>query len=393
MSGIVYMDNAATMRVQPWVLDAMQPYLCEEYGNPASKYMFSEKIADHVTDARNYIGRSIGAGWDEIYFTGSGSESDNWAIRGVADALRYKGNHIITTSIEHCAVLRSCEFLERYGFDVTYLPVDSKGLVDLNELENAIRPSTILISVMLANNEIGTIEPVAEIGRIAHEHSIYFHTDAVQAYENIPINVDDMNIDLLSASAHKMGGPKGIGFLYIREGINISGLIKGEGQEHGKRAGTLNVAGIMGFAKAVEIVDGNISERISTMQTLRNRLINRVLAEIPYSRLNGDREKRLANNASFCFAFVDSKPLLSLLDNKGICASSGAPLTYGRHDVSHVLKAIGLTEKAARSSLRLTLSAETTEEEVDYVVEALKQIVTGLRDVSPQYKAYVNKQK
>ena len=391
MSDFIYMDNAATTRVAPEVLDAMLPYLREEYGNPSSAYKFSGRIAEKVAEARNTIGKVIGAKEKEIFFTSGGSESDNWAIKGIADARRDKGNHIITTKIEHHAVLHTCEFLEKRGFEVTYLPVDEKGLVNIDELKAAIRPSTILVSVMFANNEIGTIEPVKEIGRIAHEHGVLFHTDAVQAFGHVPIDVNEMNIDLMSASAHKIRGPKGVGFLYIRSGIKLSNLIHGGAQESGRRAGTTNAAGIIGFAKAAELAARDMEDTISREKTLRDRLMHKVLSEVPYARVNGDLENRLSNNLSFCFRFVEGESLLIMLDNKGICASSGSACTSGSLDPSHVLLAIGLPHEIAHGSLRLTLSAENTEEEIDYVAETIEQVVQRLRMMSPLYEDFVKK--
>ncbi|MCR4652051.1 MAG: cysteine desulfurase NifS [Lachnospiraceae bacterium] len=392
MSKFVYMDNAATTPVRPEVLDAMLPYFTEEYGNPSSAYSFSGRIAGKVHEARESIAKAIGATGREIFFTGGGSESDNWAIKGIADALRDRGNHIITTSIEHHAVLNTCAFLEDHGFEVTYLPVDETGKVSLKDLEEAVRPTTILISVMMANNEIGTIEPVKEIGRIAHEHGIVFHTDAVQAFGHLPIDVNEMNIDLMSVSAHKLGGPKGIGFLYIRSGIKITNLIHGGAQELGRRAGTTNAAGIIGLAKATEIALLNMEANTSYEKNLRDRLITRVLAEIPHARLNGDRESRLANNVSFCFRFVEGESLLIMLDRMGICASSGSACTSGSLDPSHVLLAIGLPHEIAHGSVRLTLSEATTEEDIDHVVQCLKDTVAKLRAMSPLYEDFVRKQ-
>lgn len=391
MDKFIYMDNAATTKVAPEVLETMLPYFCEEYGNPSSAYAFSGKIAVKVGEAREVIANAIGAKKTEIYFTGGGSESDNWAIKGVADALSKKGNHIITTAIEHHAVLHTCEFLEKHGYEVTYLPVDDKGFVDPKAVEAAIKPTTILISVMFANNEIGTVEPIAEIGKIAHEHGIIFHTDAVQAFGHLPINVDEMNIDLLSASAHKINGPKGVGFLYVRTGVKISNLIHGGAQEYNKRAGTTNAAGILGFAKATELAVSEMDKVISYETSLRDRLIKKVLEEIPYSRVNGDLKKRLSNNANFCFKFVEGESLLILLDQNGICASSGSACTSGSLDPSHVLLAIGLPHEIAHGSVRLTLSKETTEEDIDYVVETLKKAVDRLRSMSPLYEDFVKK--
>ncbi len=393
MSKLIYLDNAATTKVLPEVFEAMKPYFTEDYWNSSAAYRVAGQAADKVSAARAAIAEVIGADAKEIFFTGGGSESDNWAIKGVADALRSKGNHIITSKIEHHAVLHTCEFLEKQGFEVTYLDVDENGSVSPEELEKAIRPTTVLISIMFANNEIGTIEPVEEIGRIAHEHGIYFHTDAVQAFGHEKIDVNKMNIDLLSSSAHKINGPKGIGFLYIRKGVKISNLIHGGGQESGRRAGTTNTAGIMGYAKAAQIAAEKLEERSAYERTLRDRLIERVLAEIPYTRLNGDRTKRLSNNANFCFRFIEGESLLLMLDQKGICGSSGSACTSGSLDPSHVLLAIGLPHEIAHGSLRLTLSEEATQDDIDYTVEALKQIVERLRSMSPLYEDFIKKQK
>lgn len=388
MDKMIYMDNAATTKVAPEVLDAMLPFFTEEYGNPSSAYAFSGKTAKEVSKARAVIAKAIGADEKEIFFTAGGSESDNWAVKGVADALKDKGNHIITTKIEHHAVLHSCEFLEKQGFEVTYLPVDENGLVNPEELEAAIKPTTILISVMFANNEIGTIEPIEEIGKIAKERGIYFHTDAVQAFGHLPIDVDKMNIDMLSSSAHKINGPKGIGFLYIRKGTKISNLIHGGAQERGKRAGTTNAPGIIGYAKATQLSLKKMEETIVYEKKLRDRLIDRVTAEIPYCRLNGDCQKRLSNNANFSFRFVEGESLLILLEQKGICASSGSACASGSIDPSHVLLAIGLPHEIAHGSVRLTLSEETTAEDIDYTVDSLKASVERLRNMSSLYKEF-----
>lgn len=385
----IYLDNAATTRVLPPVFEAMKPYFTEEYGNPSSTYEFSGRIADRIADATSVIAKLINADKKEIYFTSGGSESDNWALKGTAEALRSKGNHIITSKIEHHAILHTCEYLEKHGFEVTYLDVDENGSVDPDELEKSIRPETILISIMFANNEIGTIEPIARIGEIAKSHGIYFHTDAVQAFGHVPIDVDAMHIDMLSASAHKINGPKGIGLLYIRNGVKLSNLILGGAQERGRRAGTTNAPGIIGFSKAVSIASERMNERTAHETRLRDKLINRVLEEIPYSRLNGHRETRLSNNANFCFRFIEGESLLILLDKKGICASSGSACTSGSLDPSHVLLAIGLPHEIAHGSVRFTLSEDTSEEDIDYTVDSLKQIVERLRSMSPLYEDFV----
>ena len=385
----IYLDNAATTRVLPPVFEAMKPYFTEEYGNPSSTYEFSGRIADRIADATSVIAKLINADKKEIYFTSGGSESDNWALKGTAEALRSKGNHIITSKIEHHAILHTCEYLEKHGFEVTYLDVDENGSVDPDELKKSIRSETILISIMFANNEIGTIEPIARIGEIAKSHGIYFHTDAVQAFGHVPIDVDAMHIDMLSASAHKINGPKGIGLLYIRNGVKLSNLILGGAQERGRRAGTTNAPGIIGFSKAVSIASERMNERTAHETRLRDKLINRVLEEIPYSRLNGHRETRLSNNANFCFRFIEGESLLILLDKKGICASSGSACTSGSLDPSHVLLAIGLPHEIAHGSVRFTLSEDTSEEDIDYTVDSLKQIVERLRSMSPLYEDFV----
>ena len=391
MDRLVYMDNAATTRLDPEVFEAMKPYFCEEYFNPSSAYSPAGKVAQKISEAKENIAAILGCGGKEIYFTAGGSESDNWAIKGVAHAMKDKGKHIITTKIEHHAVLNTCAFLEKCGYEVTYLPVDENGLVDPKELEAAIRDDTILISVMFANNEIGTIEPVEEIGRIARSHSVYFHTDAVQAFGHVPIDVDAMNIDLLSVSAHKINGPKGVGFLYIRKGTPISNLIHGGAQEMGRRAGTVNAPAIIGLAKAAQLAAERMKETAEHEEALRDRLIERVLEEIPYTRLNGHPEKRLPNNANFCFRYVEGESLLILLDQKGICASSGSACTSGSLDPSHVLLAIGLPHEIAHGSLRLTISKETTAEDIDYAVDTLKAVIERLRSMSPLYEDFVKK--
>ena len=388
---IIYMDNAATTPVKPEVLEAMLPYFTEKFGNPSSIYSISAENKKAITDARELIAKTINTAAENIYFTAGGSESDNWALKATAEAYETKGKHIITTKIEHHAILHTCEYLEQKGFEVTYLDVDENGLVNLDALEKAIRPDTILISVMFANNEIGTIEPIAEIGKIAHEHGVLFHTDAVQAYTQVPINVEAMNIDMMSTSGHKINGPKGIGFLYIRKGVKIRSFVHGGAQERRRRAGTENVTGIIGLAKAAEIATGNMKERTDAERTVRNHLIERIEKEIPYAKLNGDREKRLPNNVNFSFQFVEGESMLIMLDGKGICASSGSACTSGSLDPSHVLLAIGLPHEIAHGSLRLTISDETTMEDADFVVDNLKQIVERLRNMSPLYEDFVKK--
>lgn len=390
---MIYLDNAATTKTAPEVVDAMLPYFSEYYGNASTIYSLgaeSKKAMDH---ARQTIADSLGAKSEEIYFTAGGSESDNWALKATAEAYASKGKHIITTKIEHHAILHTCEYLEKRGFEITYLNVDRDGLISLDELKAAIRPDTILISVMFANNEIGTIEPIAEIGEIAKEHGVLFHTDAVQAYAQVPINVDEMHIDMLSASGHKLNGPKGIGFLYIRKGVKIRSFVHGGAQERSRRAGTENIPGIVGLGAAVEramrIMDSKTRKEIE----LRDYLIGRLENEIPHCWLNGHRTKRLPNNINFSFLFIEGESMLIMLDMKGICASSGSACTSGSLDPSHVLLAIGLKHEEAHGSLRLTLSEDSTKEEMDIVAEEVKKIVQRLRDMSPLYEDFLKSQK
>ena len=390
---MIYLDNAATTKTAPEVVDAMLPYFSEYYGNASTIYSLgaeSKKAMDH---ARQTIADSLGAKPEEIYFTAGGSESDNWALKATAEAYASKGKHIITTKIEHHAILHTCEYLEKRGFEITYLNVDRDGLISLDELKAAIRPDTILISVMFANNEIGTIEPIAEIGEIAKEHGVLFHTDAVQAYAQVPINVDEMHIDMLSASGHKLNGPKGIGFLYIRKGVKIRSFVHGGAQERSRRAGTENIPGIVGLGAAVEramrIMDTKTRKEIE----LRDYLIGRLENEIPHCWLNGHRTKRLPNNINFSFLFIEGESMLIMLDMKGICASSGSACTSGSLDPSHVLLAIGLKHEEAHGSLRLPLSEESTKEEMDIVAEEVKKIVQRLRDMSPLYEDFLKSQK
>ena len=389
MSKVIYLDNAATTKVYPEVLEAMNPYFTEYYGNPSSIYSFAGEANKAVAKARETLADLIHARAEEIYFTGGGSESDNWALKATAEAYGDKGKHIITTKIEHHAILHTCEYLEKKGFEVTYLDVDEYGSVKLDELEKAIRPDTILISVMTANNEIGTIQPIEEIGQIARKYGVIFHTDAVQAFGHIEIDVDRMNIDMLSASGHKINGPKGIGLMYIRKGVKIRSFIHGGAQERSRRAGTHNVPGIVGFAKAAELAKASLGNRIAYETELRDYLIERVLKEIPYSRLNGERQKRLPNNTNFCFQYIEGESLLILLDQKGICGSSGSACTSGSLDPSHVLLAIGLPHEIAHGSLRLTLSEKTTKEEIDFTIDELKKIVDRLRSMSPLYEDFL----
>lgn len=393
MDELIYLDNAATTPTKPEVVEAMLPYFTEKFGNPSSVYDFASKNKAVVTQARETIAKSLNTNTADIYFTAGGSESDNWALKATADAYKEKGNHIITSKIEHHAILHTCQYLEEHGYEVTYLDVDENGVVKLEELKKAIRPTTILISIMFANNEIGTIQPIKEIGEIAKEHGILFHTDAVQAYGQLKIDVEELNIDMLSASGHKLNGPKGIGFLYIRKGLKLRSFIHGGGQERHRRAGTENVPGIVGLGKAVEIAMATLEERQKKESALRDKLIDRVLAEVPYVRLNGHRTNRLPNNANFSFQFIEGESLLIMLDMKHICASSGSACTSGSLDPSHVLLAIGLPHEIAHGSLRLTLSDTTTEEQIDYVVDCVKEIVEKLRAMSPLYEDFVKKQK
>lgn len=392
MKKMIYLDNAATTKTRPEVVEAMLPYFTELYGNPSSVYDFASPSKEAVAQARETIAVSIGAKTNEIYFTAGGSESDNWAIKAAADAYQSKGRHIITSKIEHHAVLHTCQYLEQHGFEVTYLDVDEDGVVKLEELKKAIRPDTILITIMFANNEIGTIQPVKEIGEIAKENGILFHTDAVQAYGHLPVNVDECHIDMMSASGHKINGPKGVGFLYIRTGVKIRSFIHGGAQERKRRAGTENVTGIVGLAKAAEIAIRTLEERAKKETELRDYLMERVMAEVPYTRINGHRTNRLPNNANFSFRFVEGESLLIMLDGKGICGSSGSACTSGSLDPSHVLLAIGLPHEIAHGSLRLTLSEENTTEEMDYVVESIKTILERLRGMSPLYEDFMKKQ-
>ncbi len=390
---LIYLDNAATTPARPEVVEAMLPYFTEKFGNPSAVYDFASQNKKVITDVRDRIADTLGGQSEEVYFTAGGSEADNWALKAAAEAYQDKGKHIITSKIEHHAILHTCEYLETKGFEVTYIDVDEDGILDLDALEKAIRPDTVLISIMFANNEIGTVQPIAEIGRIAREHGVIFHTDAVQAYGHVPIDVNEMNIDMLSASGHKLNGPKGIGFLYIRKGLKLRSFIHGGAQERKRRAGTENVTGIVGLGKAVEIAFATMEERRAKEIEMRDYLIQKVMAEIPYMRLNGHRTMRLPNNVNFSFQFIEGESLLIMLDMKGICASSGSACTSGSLDPSHVLLAIGLPHEIAHGSLRLTLGENNTMEEMDYVIEALKEIVNRLRSMSPLYEDFIRRQK
>ncbi len=392
MSRFVYLDNAATTSTKSEVVEAMLPYFTENFGNPSSVYDFAAKNKKAVNDSRQQIADALHADIRDIYFTAGGSEADNWALVATAEAYEEKGKHIITSKIEHHAILHTCEYLEKKrGFEVTYIDVDENGILKIDQLKAAIRPDTILISVMFANNEIGTIQPIKEIGALAKEHGILFHTDAVQAFGQIPIDVDEMNIDMLSISGHKLHGPKGIGCLFIRKGVKIRSFIHGGAQERKRRAGTENVPGIVGIGKAVEIAMATLEQRMNQEIELRDYMIEQIEKNIPYCRLNGDRKKRLPNNVNFSFQFIEGESLLIMLDMEGICASSGSACTSGSLDPSHVLLAIGLPHEIAHGSLRLTLSDETTKEDIDYVVEKIGGIVEKLRSMSPLYEDFVKK--
>lgn len=391
MNKKIYLDNAATTAVRKEVVEAMIPYFTEKFGNPSSVYELAGESKKGIDKARKIISNALGAKSNEIYFTAGGSESDNWALKAAAEAYKEKGNHIITSKIEHHAILHTCEYLGKNGYEITYVDVDENGVVKLEELKKAIRPTTILISIMFANNEIGTVEPIKEIGELAKEKGIIFHTDAVQAFGQLPILVDECHIDMLSASGHKLNGPKGIGFLYIRTGLKLRSFIHGGAQERHRRAGTENVPGIVGLGKAVAIAMETMNERKEKETALRELLIERILREVPYTRLNGHRRNRLPNNANFSFQFVEGESLLIMLDMQNICASSGSACTSGSLDPSHVLLAIGLPHEIAHGSLRLTLSHDTTEEEINYTIDKIKEIVAKLRSMSPLYEDFVKK--
>jgi len=384
---IIYLDHAATTYVKPEVFEAMKPYFCEHFGNASSIYSIGRESKKAVEEAREKVAKALGAQAREIYFTGSGSEADNWALKGIAAANKKKGNHIITSAIEHPAILNSCKYLEGEGFEVTYLPVDSDGVVSLEDVRNAIKTNTILISIMFANNEIGTIQPIQEIGAIAREKGVIFHTDAVQTVGNIPIDVEKMNIDLLSLSGHKFYGPKGMGALYIRKGVKISSIIHGGQQERGKRASTENIPGIIGLGKAIELATENIDAYNKKIVNLREKTIEGLMANVPYIRLNGHRSNRLPGNVNISFQFIEGESLLLMLDMKGVCGSSGSACSSGSLDPSHVLMAIGLPHEIAHGSLRLTFGDENTEEDVAYILEEIPKIVSKLRDMSPLYEA------
>ncbi len=383
---MIYVDNAATTKLEPEVLNDMMPYLTEEYGNASSVYSVGQSAKEAVESARETFAKCLGADSKEIFFTSGGSEADNWALKGVADMLSKKGNHIITSAIEHHAILHTCEFLEKHGFKVTYLPVDEYGMVNPKDLENAITDKTILVSIMYANNEIGTIQPVKKLAEIAHKHNVLFHTDAVQAVAHIKIDVKDIDVDLMSVSGHKFGGPKGVGALYIKKGVRLSNLIHGGQQERGKRATTENVAGIVGIASALKLSMDNLDKNVAKMQKLRDKYIDAVMEKIPYCRLNGHRTERLPGNTNISFEFIEGESMLLMLDMNGICASSGSACTSGSLDPSHVLLAIGLPHGIAHGSLRVTFSHHNTEDDVDKIIEVLTKTVQRLRDMSPLYE-------
>ncbi|GKU25341.1 cysteine desulfurase NifS [Clostridium folliculivorans] len=391
MNKVVYMDYAATTYVKPEVLEEMMPYFTEKFGNPSSFYSISRDTKMAIDLGRDRVAKALGCDSNEVYFTGGGSEADNWALKGIAFAHKKKGNHIITTKIEHHAVLHACEYLEKHGFEVTYLDVDSEGFINLEDLKNAITDKTILVSIMFANNEIGTIQPIKEIGQICKERKVLFHTDAVQAVGNVHINVKELNIDLLSLAGHKIYGPKGIGALYIRKGVRIDNLVHGGGQERARRAGTENVPAIVGLGKAIELATSSIDEHAERLEKLRDKLIDGLL-KVPYSRLNGPRGKnRLAGNSNIIFEFIEGESILLMLDFEGVCASSGSACTSGSLDPSHVLLAIGLPHEIAHGSLRLSLGDGTTEEDVDFVINAVPPIIQRLRDMSPLWEDHLKK--
>lgn len=390
---MIYMDNAATTRVSERVFEAMRPYFTQQFANSAGTYSFAGTCGAAVEKARAQVASVIGANASEIFFTSGGTESDNWALKGAMAAYAGKCKHLIISAIEHHAILHSADALKKQGCDVTIMPVDENGLVDPAAVEAAIRPDTVLISIMAANNEVGTIEPIAEIGAIAHKHGVLFHTDAVQAVGHIPLDVNAMNIDLLSSSAHKFHGPKGVGFLYVRKGVKLGVFMDGGAQEKKRRAGTTNVPGIVGMGEAAQQALENMETGMAKVRENRDYLISRIQSEIPYAKLNGHRERRLPGNVNFCFRFVEGESMLMLLDAKGICASSGSACTSGSLDPSHVLLALGIPHELAHGSLRLSIGEETTREECDFVVDQLKEIIPRLRAMSPLYEDFVKNQK
>ncbi len=382
----IYLDHAATTPVDPEVLQAMLPYFTDSFGNPSSIHSFGRETRKIIEDARVIVAKELGAGEPrEIVFTGCGSESDNLALKGIASAYKDKGNHIITSSIEHHAIFDTCKYLERQGFEITYLPVDADGLVDPQDVLKALTDRTILVSIMHANNEVGTIQPIAVIGRLLKERKILFHTDAVQSVGSIPVNVNDLSVDLLSLSAHKFYGPKGVGALYIRKGTRIHSLIHGGGQERNRRAGTENIAGIVGLAKAIQLANSQLSDNQSKIAYLRDYLIDTAFNKIDYVRLNGHRTERLPGNVNLSFEYIEGESLLLNLDLRGIAASSGSACTSGSLEPSHVLLGMGLCHEIAHGSLRITLGKSNTKEEINYLLEVLPEIVNKLRSMSPLY--------
>jgi cysteine desulfurase len=393
----IYLDNASTTCVRSEVVDAILPYFTEEYGNPSSIYPLGQRASDALRDAREGLASALNCKSAEVFFTSGGSEGDNWAIRGFAWANKTKGKHIITSKVEHHAVLHSCQALEKEGFEVTYLPVDSEGLVSVDDLKQALRDDTILVSIMMANNEIGTIQPIAELASAAHAHGAgttpqggaAFHTDAVQAFAHLNVDVQDLGVDMLTISGHKLHAPKGVGAQFIRKGIKLARLIEGGGQERGKRASTENVPGIVGLAKAARLMRETLEEDIARETELRDRCIKRILSEIPHCKLNGSWEERLCNNVNISFEFIEGEGMLLQLAAKGICVSSGSACTSGSLDPSHVLLAIGLPHEIAHGSMRLTLNRDTTKEEIDYACDCLVKIIENLRSMSPLYEDFV----
>lgn len=388
---IIYLDNAATTPMDSEVLESMLPFMREQYGNPSAIYSMGSSAKKAVNQAKRRIAAILNAKQEEIFFTAGGTEADNWALKMVMETYRYKGRHLITTAIEHHAILHTCRYLETQGVEVTYLGVDEDGVIDLEELKQAIRPDTVLISVMFANNEVGTVEPIREIGEIARERGILFHTDAVQAFGQVPIDTEEMHIDLLSASGHKINGPKGVGFLYIRSGLELHSMLHGGAQESGRRAGTENVPGIVGMAVAAQKAADNMKTKGAAEMKLRDYLIDKIEREIPYCRLNGHRTKRLPGNVNFSFRFIQGESLVLMLDRKGICASSGSACTSGELNPSHVLLALGRNEEEAEGALRITLSEKNSMEEMEFVVECLKEAVQKLRSISTQYTDFCRK--
>lgn len=388
---IIYLDNAATTPMDSEVLESMLPFMREQYGNPSAIYSMGSSAKKAVNQAKRRIAAILNAKQEEIFFTAGGTEADNWALKMVMETYRYKGRHLITTAIEHHAILHTCRYLETQGVEVTYLGVDEDGVIDLEELKQAIRPDTVLISVMFANNEVGTVEPIREIGEIAKERGILFHTDAVQAFGQVPIDTEEMHIDLLSASGHKINGPKGVGFLYIRSGLELHSMLHGGAQESGRRAGTENVPGIVGMAVAAQKAADNMKTKGAAEMKLQDYLIDRIEREIPYCRLNGHRTKRLPGNVNFSFRFIQGESLVLMLDRKGICTSSGSACTSGELNPSHVLLALGRNEEEAEGALRITLSEKNSMEEMEFVVECLKEAVQKLRSISTQYTDFCRK--